>query len=173
MVIFSSDHSSSSSEEDSKTSRPQMKIYAAEARAKRDRSLNDAKEIINADDEKLATYRQKRHQLQQTRLAAEDEVRSHADGVASDSDPEEVESVWEPVEREVKPYPPSMRAERLARADFRAEYEEDEYLDAMYVDPEDHLEEVLSEDDGSDEKLDEDSTGDDREDNDESDDSDD
>ncbi|XP_026400429.1 uncharacterized protein LOC113296337 [Papaver somniferum] len=111
-VISSSDHSSSSSEEDSKTSKPKMKISVAEARAKTDRSLKDANNIINsmsldhmrtvhdgflkreAEDEKLATYRQKRRRLQQTRLAAEDEIRSHAHGVASNSDAEEVEFVW-------------------------------------------------------------------------------
>ncbi|XP_026419740.1 ribosome biogenesis protein BOP1 homolog [Papaver somniferum] len=146
-----------------------------------DQSLKDAKEIINnmsldrmrtvhdgflkreAEDEKLATYWQKRRRLQQTRLAAEDEIRSPADGVASDSDAEEVESVWEPVEREVDPYSPSMRAERLAREDFQAECEEDEYLDAMHGDLEDQLEKVPSEgsDDDSEEELEENSMEDD------------
>ncbi|XP_026417227.1 uncharacterized protein LOC113312705 [Papaver somniferum] len=50
MVISSSDHSSSSSVEDSKIPRPEMKISAAEEHAKMDRSLKDAKEIINASD---------------------------------------------------------------------------------------------------------------------------
>ncbi|XP_026400003.1 mitotic apparatus protein p62-like [Papaver somniferum] len=192
LVISSSDHSSSSSEEDSKTPRPEMKISAAEARAKMD--LSDAKEMINgmpldrlkafrdaflkreSEDEKLATYQQKRRRLQQTRLSAEDETWSRANGVASDSNEKEVEFVWEPVEREVKPYPPSMRVERLARADFRSECEEDEYFDVMYGDPEDQLEEVPSEgsDDDSKEELEENSMKDnDRESDDESDDSDD
>ncbi|XP_026399690.1 glutamic acid-rich protein-like [Papaver somniferum] len=185
MVISSSDHSSSSSKEDSKTPRPEIKISTSEARAKIDRSLKDAKEIINgtpldfmkvvcdgflkreAKDEKLATYQQKRRRLQRKRLEVEDEIRSRADGVASDSDAK-VESVWEPIEREVKPYPPGMRAERLAKADFRAECEEDEHLDAMYADPEDQLKGVLNEDsdDDSEEELEEDYTDDDREDDD-------
>ncbi|XP_026435745.1 uncharacterized protein LOC113333524 [Papaver somniferum] len=104
---------------------------------------------IKAEDEKLATYRRKRWRVQQARLAAEDEVQPHPDGVTSDSDAEEVESVWKPSERKIKPYPPSMRAERLAKADFRAECKEDDYLDATYGDPEDQLKEVPSE--GSDE----------------------
>ncbi|XP_026435996.1 nucleolar complex protein 2 homolog [Papaver somniferum] len=179
MVIpSSSEHSYSSSEEDSKIPRPEMKISAAEARAKINRSLKDAKEIINSvpldhlkvvrdgllkrevEDEKLATYQQKRRRLQQKRLEAEDETRSRADSVASNSDVEEIESAWEPIGRKVKPHPPSIRVERLARADFKAECEEDDYLDAMYNDPEDD-EEVLDSENSSKKESDEDSTEDD------------
>ncbi|XP_026377989.1 nucleolar transcription factor 1-like [Papaver somniferum] len=70
-------------------------------------------------------------------------------GISSDSYAEEVESVWKPVERETEPYPPGMRTARLAKADFEIEREEDDYLDATYDDPEDHLEETPE--DGSDE----------------------
>ncbi|XP_026398945.1 mitotic apparatus protein p62-like [Papaver somniferum] len=150
MVTSSCDHSSDSSDDHSNVAKT---ISAAEARAK-----------------------QKRRRLQQTRLAAEDEVRPRVDGVDSDSDAEEIESAWKPLERKTKPYAPGMRAERLAKADLRAEHEEDEYLDAMYDDPEDRLEEVSSKDfdDDSEEELGEDSMeDDDREDDDESDESDD
>ncbi|XP_026398605.1 convicilin-like [Papaver somniferum] len=94
------------------------------------------------EDEKLAAYQRKRQRAQQVRLAAEDEVQPCHDGVASDSDAEEVESVWKPSERKIKPDLPGMRAERLTKADFRFECKEDDYLDAMYGDPEDQLEEV-------------------------------
>ncbi|XP_026383709.1 uncharacterized protein LOC113279223 [Papaver somniferum] len=97
-----------------------------------------------SEDEKLATYQQKRRQLQQARLAAKDDVQPHVDGVASDSDAEESEPVWQPLERKIRPHVPGLRVERLARADLQAEYEEDDYLDVMYGDPEDQLEEVPS-----------------------------
>ncbi|XP_026399599.1 rRNA-processing protein EFG1-like [Papaver somniferum] len=109
-------------------------------------------------------------------MLAEDEFRSHDDNVTPDSDADEVESAWKPLERRIKPHESGMRVERLVRADFRAECEEDEYLDAMYADPENQLEEVLSEDSDDDfeEELEEDDTDDDdREDDDESDESDD
>ncbi|XP_026428257.1 nucleolar transcription factor 1-B-like [Papaver somniferum] len=117
------------------------------------------------EDGKLASYQQKRCQ-----------VRSHDDGVASDSDADEVESSWKPIEHKINPYAPGMRAERLAKDDLRAECEEDEYLDAMYDDPEDQLEEVLGKDSDNDskEELEEDSMeNDDCEDDDESNESDD
>ncbi|XP_026419481.1 HIPL1 protein-like [Papaver somniferum] len=120
-----------------------------------------------AEDEKLAAY-QKRHRLQQTKLAAEDEIRSCDDSVALDSYADEVESVWEPVERKVKSYPPGTRNERLVRDDLRAECEDDNYLDEMYDDPDDHLEEIYDENsrDDSEEESEWSSTeDDDREDN--------
>ncbi|XP_026378225.1 transcription termination factor 4, mitochondrial-like [Papaver somniferum] len=147
-MTFSYNHSAVSSGEHSRNTKPNMKTYADVYAKKR-----------KAEDEKLAAYHQKRHQLQQVRLSVEDAVRSCADGVASDSDVEEIEFVWKPIEREVEPYPPSKRVERLSKDDFRAECDEDDYLDATYDDPEDHLEEVLEEnsEDASEEELEEDS----------------
>ncbi|XP_026383537.1 mitotic apparatus protein p62-like [Papaver somniferum] len=171
-MVTSSDHSSSSSEEYSDTSKPEMKS-SADARAEVAQSLRDAGKLINnmsldhlkvtrdrfskreAEDEKLAAY-QKRRRLQQTKLAAEDEIQSRADG---------------PRKRRIRPYPLGRETERLAKDDFRAECEEDEYLDAIYGDPEDQLEEVPSEnsDNDSEEELEEDSIEDDDHEDDESD----
>ncbi|XP_026435780.1 uncharacterized protein LOC113333562 [Papaver somniferum] len=83
----------------------------------------------------------KNGRLRQTRLATEDKIRPRVDGVASDLDVEEAKSVWEPVEHNVKPYPPK-----------------DDYLDAMNDDTEDHMEEVHDKnfEDGSEEEFDED-----------------
>ncbi|XP_026428833.1 glutamic acid-rich protein-like [Papaver somniferum] len=164
-MATSSDHFSSSSEEYSNTSKPEMKNSA-------DTRTEDFKKR-EAEYEKLAAY-QKRRRLQQTKLAAEDEIQSRVDGVASDSDAEEVESIWIPRECRISPYPPGKETERLAEADFRAECEEDEYLDAIYGDPEDQLEEVPSEnsDNDSEEELEEDSMEDDDHEDDESDESD-
>ncbi|XP_026410847.1 glutamic acid-rich protein-like [Papaver somniferum] len=183
IVTFSSDYSSSSSEEDSEIPRPEMKTSSAEARAKMERSLKDTKEIINGmsldrlkvvrygflkrktEDEILYDYRQKRHRLQQKRLAAEEKLRSRADGIASDSDAEEVESIWEPKKRKIRTYPPAREIERLVEADLQSEREEEEYWDAMYGDPEES--EVSSEDSdsNSEEEFEEDSTNDDDDDN--------
>ncbi|XP_026459919.1 uncharacterized protein LOC113360648 [Papaver somniferum] len=98
-------YSSSSLEEDSKT-------FVAKSRAKTDHVkemkhnmfLNDHKvtrdELLKrkAEDETLANYRQRRDRFQCRKLAAEEKLRSHADGVASDSDASEDEPV-DPDER--------------------------------------------------------------------------
>ncbi|XP_026447113.1 nucleolar transcription factor 1-like [Papaver somniferum] len=139
------DYSSSSSDEDSKA--PEMKIFAAESRAKMDQPLKKAKEAINglyldqlktardrfskrkAEDEIVAEYREKRLRIKRRRLAAEEKLRSHPDGIASDSDVEEEEP--------------------------------EEYWDAMYVDPDER--EDFGDDSNSDseEEIEEDSTEDD------------
>ncbi|XP_026459738.1 COPII coat assembly protein SEC16-like [Papaver somniferum] len=122
-----------------------MRTSAAEARAKVTQSLKNAKNLVDG------------------KLAAEDDVQTHIDGVASDSDVEESEPAWKPLERKIRPHVPGLRSKRLARADLQAEYEEDDCLDVMYGDPEDQLEEVPSE--GSDDdhggELEENSTDDD------------
>ncbi|XP_026384405.1 glutamic acid-rich protein-like [Papaver somniferum] len=188
-MVTSSDHSSSSSEEYSDTSKPEMKS-SADARADVAQYLSDAGKLINympldhlkvsrdwlskreAEVEKLADY-QKRRRIQQTKLAAEDEIQSRANNVSSDSDAEEIESIWNPRERRIRPYPPGRETERLAEADFRAECEEDDYLDAMYGDPEDQLEEVPNKNSDNEEELKEGSMEDDDHEDDESDESDD
>ncbi|XP_026399468.1 nucleoplasmin-like protein ANO39 [Papaver somniferum] len=181
-MTTSSIHCSYDSSSDcSDVSKLEMRISGAEAHAKVTQSLKNTKELIDgtsldrlriardiflkrkAENEKLATYQQKRRRLRQARLAAEDEVQLRADGVDYDPDVEESEPVWKPLERKIKPYVPDLRAERLTRADLQAKYEEDDYLDVMYGDPEDQLEEVPS--DGSDDdhgrETDEDSMEDD------------
>ncbi|XP_026458903.1 ribosomal L1 domain-containing protein CG13096-like [Papaver somniferum] len=179
------DYSSSSSDEYSKV--PEVKISAAESRAKMDQSLKKAKEVINgmsldqlktacdrfskriAEDEIVAEYRGKRLQIQRRRLAAKEKLLSRPDGVASDSDAEEEEPVWEPREHKVKPHPLTREIEQLVEADLKAEREKEEYWDAMYSNPdekedfgedsnsdsEEELEEDPMEDDDGDDESDE------------------
>ncbi|XP_026451712.1 nucleolar transcription factor 1-like [Papaver somniferum] len=181
VVTFSSsdyDYSSSSSEEDSK-------ISAAEARAKTDH----AKEVINSmplDDLKvardkllkrksreeiIADYREKRRRIQRKILEAEEKLRSRPDGVALDSDAEEEEPIWEPMERRSRPYPSYREIERLVEADLQAERDEEDYWDAMYRDLDE--EKFPSSDSDSEKESEEDSMEDNDDDDDESDDSDD
>ncbi|XP_026419643.1 sugar transport protein 12-like [Papaver somniferum] len=84
--------------------------------------------------------------------------------LASDSDAEEEEPIWEPMERRSRPYPPHREIERL----IEDERDEEDYWDAMYNDLE---EEFPSSDSDSEKEFEEDSSEDD--DDDESDDSDD
>ncbi|XP_026383737.1 prothymosin alpha-A-like [Papaver somniferum] len=155
MVTSSSDYSSSSSEEDSK-------IYAVKARAKTDHD----KEIINnmpLDELKVA-----RDELLK-RKSREEIVADYREKRPSDSDAEEEESIWEPMERRSRPYPPHREIERLVEADLQAERDEEDYWDGMYTDLE---KEFPSSDSDSEKESEEDSTEDD-EDDDKSDDSDD
>ncbi|XP_026434550.1 uncharacterized protein LOC113332093 [Papaver somniferum] len=182
MVAPGEDHVSDSSGKCSRNTKPRMKDLT-DIHEKVDQPFIKARELRRdeisqrkrGEDGKLAAYQQKQRRVQQARLAV-DGVRSHDDGVAFDSDAYEVESSWKYIEHKIKPYSPGMRYERLAKADLRAECEENEYLDAMYDDPEDQLEEVLGKysDNDSEEELEEDSMeNDDREDDDESNESDD
>ncbi|XP_026378137.1 calsequestrin-1-like [Papaver somniferum] len=92
---------------------------------------------------------------------------------ASDSDAEEEEPTWEPMERRSRPYPPHMEIERLVEADLQDERDEEDYWDAMYGDVEEEF--PSSDSDSSEKESEEDSSedDDDDDDDDESDDSDD
>ncbi|XP_026399999.1 protein bfr2-like [Papaver somniferum] len=176
MVSSSSDYSSSSSEEDSR-------ISAAKVRANTDHAkkvinstplnkLKDARDELlkrKAREEIIAEYREKRRRIQRKTLETEERLRSRPDGVATDSDAEEEEPVWEPMERKSRPYPPHREIERQVKADLQAERDEEDYWDAIHGDLVE--EEFSSSDSDSEKESEEDSSGDD--DDDESDDSDD
>ncbi|XP_026417064.1 nucleolar transcription factor 1-like [Papaver somniferum] len=175
MVTSSSsdyDYSSSSSEEYSK-------ISAAKSRAKEiinSMPLDDLKvtrdELLKrkAREEIIADYREKRRRIQRKTLEAEEKLGSRPDGVASDSDAEEEEPVWEPMERRSKPYPPHKEIERLVKADLQDERDEEDHRDEIYGDLEE--EKFPSSDSDSEKESEEDSMNDD-DDDDEYDDSDD
>ncbi|XP_026433616.1 coiled-coil domain-containing protein 1-like [Papaver somniferum] len=160
------DSSSISCEED-------YKISAAKARAKTDHAkeivnsmpLNDLKVSHNdlskrkSREEIIADYQEKRRRIQRKILEAEEKLRSRPDGVASDSNAEEEEPVWEPMERRSKPYPPYREIKRLVKDDLQAEHDEEDYWYAIYGDLEE--EEFPSSDSDSEKESEEDSTDDD------------
>ncbi|XP_026396040.1 glutamic acid-rich protein-like [Papaver somniferum] len=125
-------------------------------------SSSSEKQFGNAKS-KMRSFADVHAKLQKAGLAVEDEPRSFVEGVASDPYAYEVEPSWEPIGREIEPYPPGMEAYRLAKIDFQAEWKEDDYLDAAYDDLEDHLEEIPEENSEYDsgEELEEDSVEDD------------
>ncbi|XP_026378360.1 nucleolar transcription factor 1-like [Papaver somniferum] len=116
---------------------------------------------IKAEDEMLADYRQRRDRLQRKRLAAEQKLQYRADGVASDSDAEEDEPIWEPRERKIKPHRLTREIELLVEADLEAECKKEEYWDAMYNDLDEKEDFGDYSNSDSDEEIEEDSTEDD------------
>ncbi|XP_026410694.1 glutamic acid-rich protein-like [Papaver somniferum] len=176
MVSSSSDYSSSSYEEDSRT-------FAAKVRA----NMDHAKKVINSmpldklksthdellkrksREEAVAEYREKRRIIQRKTHEAEERLRSRPYGVASNSDAEEEEPVWEPMERKSRSYPPYREIERQVKADLQDEHDEEDHWNAINGDLVE--EEFSSSDSDSEKESDEDYSEDD--DDDESDDSDD
>ncbi|XP_026419786.1 glutamic acid-rich protein-like [Papaver somniferum] len=175
MVSSSSDYSSSSSEEDSRTSTAKMRA-----------NTDHAKKVINsmpldklkaardellkrkAKEEAITEYREKRRRIQRKTHEAQERLRSRPYGVASDSYAEEEEPVWEPVERKSRPYPPHRETEQQVKDDLQAECDEEDYWYAINGDLVE--EEFSSSDSDSEKESEEDSSEND--DDDESDDSD-
>ncbi|XP_026400000.1 protein bfr2-like [Papaver somniferum] len=177
MVTSSSDYSFSSSEEDSKN--PVAKARANTDHAKNiinNMSLNEIKDARDellkrkAREEIIVEYREKRRRIQRKTLEAEERLRSRPDGVASDSDAEEEEPVWEPMEHKSSPYPPHREIERHVKADLQAERDEEDYWDAINGDL---VEEEFSSLDSDSAKESEEDSSENDDDDDESDDSDD
>ncbi|XP_026378209.1 glutamic acid-rich protein-like [Papaver somniferum] len=167
-------YSSSSSEEDSKAS-------AAKARAnvKHNTPLNDRRvtydELMKkeAEDDRLDDYRRRKHEVRRRMLAAEEKLRSRADGVPSDSYASEDEPVWMPRDHKIKPDRRTREIEKLVQADLEAEREKEDYWEIMDNDHDIHPDFVNSSNDYSDEELEEDSAKDDDDESDNSDKSDD
>ncbi|XP_026428496.1 glutamic acid-rich protein-like [Papaver somniferum] len=177
MVSSSGDYSYSSSEEDSRTS-------ATKVRANKDHAkkvinnmpldkLKDARDKLlkrKEREEIIAEYQEKRRRIQRKKLEAEERLRSRLDGVASDSDVEEEELLWEPMEHKSRLYPPHREIERQGKADLQDERDEEDYWDAIHGD---FFEEEFSSSDSDSEKESEEYSSEDDNDDDESDDSDD
>ncbi|XP_026378665.1 glutamic acid-rich protein-like [Papaver somniferum] len=113
-----------------------------------------------AEDEILAYYRQEMERFQRRKFAAEEKLRSCSDGVASDSDASEDETVWVPRERKIKPDRRTREIERLVEADLEAEREKEEYLDMMYSDLDERLDFINGPNSDSEGESDEDSSKD-------------
>ncbi|XP_026428509.1 ribosomal L1 domain-containing protein CG13096-like [Papaver somniferum] len=144
-------YSSSSSEEDSKASAVKSKT----------------------EDDKLDDHIRRRDRVRHKVLAAEEVLRTPADGVPSDSDASGNEPVWVPQDHKIKPDRRTKEIERLVKADLEAERKEKEYQDSLYNDPDIHPDFVNGRDSDSDEELEEDYTKDDDDESDNSDKSDD
>ncbi|XP_026450624.1 uncharacterized protein DDB_G0283697-like [Papaver somniferum] len=100
------------------------------------RSIKKARKVAASkqEDETLADYRQRRGRFQRRRLAAEEKLRPHADGVASDSDASGDEPVWVLRECKIKPHRRTREIKRLVEDDLESEHKEEEYWDMMYID---------------------------------------
>ncbi|XP_026395772.1 coiled-coil domain-containing protein 1-like [Papaver somniferum] len=176
------EYSSSSSEEDFKV--PEMKTSTTESHAKRDHSAEIKYDVppINrritqeellkrkVEDDMLDDRQKRRDRIQRRISAAEENLQSRAEGVASDSDASEDEPVWVPAERKIKPDLRTREIERLVQDDLEAEREEEDYWEDYELDI--HPDFVNNPDNDSDEELEEDFAKDDDDESDNSDDSD-
>ncbi|XP_026435186.1 glutamic acid-rich protein-like [Papaver somniferum] len=175
MVTFrsSSDYSSSSSEEDFRPS-----TVKARAKENRDASVDNRRVTYDglrkrkAEDDESEDRLRRRDRIDRRIAATEEKLVSRAEGVSSDSDALEDESMWVPLEHEVKPDRFTREIDKLARTDLEAEREEEECWDAYEEDI--HPDFLNIPDSDSDEEREDDSAEDDDEpdDSDKSDDSD-
>ncbi|XP_026435830.1 glutamic acid-rich protein-like [Papaver somniferum] len=106
-------------------------------------------------------YRRRMDRVQRRVLAAEEKLRSRADGVPSDSDASEDEPIWVPRDLKIKPDRRTKEINKLVKADLEAEHEKEEYWDSLHRDPEIHPDFVNGPDSDSDEEFEEDSEKDD------------
>ncbi|XP_026396055.1 histone chaperone rtt106-like [Papaver somniferum] len=106
-------------------------------------------------------YRRRRDRVQRRVLAAEEKLRSRADGVPSDSDASEDELIWVPRDLKIKPDQRTKEIKKLVKDDLEAEREKEDYWDSLYSDPEIHPDFVNGPDSDSDEEFEEDSEKDD------------
>ena len=121
----SSDCSSSSSEEDSRFS-------TARAQAKGNRDASEGLTKRKAEADAAEDRFRRRARIDRRVAAAEEKVfsRVRAEGVPSDSDASEDESVWGAPECDIKPDRFTREIEKLARDDPEAERDEEEGWDA-------------------------------------------
>ncbi|XP_026417186.1 glutamic acid-rich protein-like [Papaver somniferum] len=111
------------------------------------------------EDYDLMDRLRRRARIERRIAKAEDKLHSRAEGVASDSDASEDESMWGPPEREIKPDRYTREIEKLARAGPEAEREEEAGWDSY---EEDILSDFVNDPDSdSNEEREEDSAEDD------------
>ncbi|XP_026399372.1 glutamic acid-rich protein-like [Papaver somniferum] len=156
----SNDYPSSSSEEDFKPS-------TVKSRAKENRDISVDNQRVTyaeirkrkAEDDELEDRLRRRSRIELRIVKAEDKLHSRAEGVSSDSDASEDESMWGPPEREIKPERYTREIEKLTRADPEAEREEEAGWDTYEEDIHPYF--VNGLDNDSDEDREEDSAEDD------------
>ncbi|XP_026428855.1 ribosomal L1 domain-containing protein CG13096-like [Papaver somniferum] len=112
-------------------------------------------------DDKLDDHPRRRDRVRRRVLAAEEKLRSRADGVPSDSDASGDEPVWMTHDHKIKPDRRTREIRRLVKAELEAERREEEYQDSLYSDPDIHQDFFNGPDSDSDEELEEDSAKDD------------
>ncbi|XP_026417199.1 glutamic acid-rich protein-like [Papaver somniferum] len=112
-----------------------------------------------AKDGELEDRLQRRARIERRIAKAEDKLHSRDEGVASDSDASEDESMWGPQEREIKPDRYTREIEKLTRDDPEAERDEEAGWDTYEEDI--HPDFVNDPDSDSDEEREEDSAEDD------------
>ncbi|XP_026398826.1 glutamic acid-rich protein-like [Papaver somniferum] len=156
----SSDYSSISPEEDFKPS-------TIKTRAKENRDIPVDNQRVTyaelrkrkAEDDELEDSLRRRARIERRIAKAEDKLHASAEGVDSNSDVSEDESMWGPPEREIKPDRYTREIEKPTRADPEAEREEEAGWDTYeeYI----HPDIVNGPDSDSDEEREEDSAEDD------------